>query len=345
MVDGLRRINALLSIRLNLHEKIPPIFRDFRVSSGRATFQIPEECEIDVSIADEDITKQLYFVDLRFIFTPMQSQMPLGRIRDGLEFKANEILGRDGLFGLCDYLHSHILTQKLLILRQQALDMARGYWTGQLIVEPVRRALVLQYWSDRPGPKNWIEIGIKRRGMKYMARTEREQIMSALSLRWFRNGKEVQDVNIDMRPGNLSMKFILEKVIIQHQSYIFSEIASRLRQCAIFASNRLRVKLSEDISNPPTGSLLVQLTSRKAIKLLKEPISGMVAVLPSSDLNVRTEHELNRLNSLSNDGASPILQLRSRAAHQYSLLPQVIMAPQLVPGVFDKSWRRCMVGH
>ena len=316
MLDGLRRINALLSIRLNLHEKIPPVLTNFSVASGRATFRIPDECEIDVSIADEDFTKQLYFVDLRFTFSPAQPQIPLGRIRDELEFKANDILGREGLSGLCDHLHNHILTQKLLVLRQQAFDMARNHWAGQIIVEPVRRAVVVQYWSDRPGQKSWMEIAIKRDGGRLLLHTEREQKFPGLSLRWFRNGKEVRDVHVDIRPGNLSLQYILEQIIAQHTDFIMSELISQLRQCAIFASNALRLKISENASSPRTKSLLIQLTQQRAIKLLKEPVSGTASILPSSELSARAEHELNRLPSLSSDGAGPILQLRSRIAHQ-----------------------------
>ena len=144
LLNALRKINTLLSIRLNIQEDIPPVFRDFSIANGRATFRIPEEFEVDLSIAQEEPSSQLYFIDFRFIFSPTPRELPAGRLRDEIEGRANDILGREGLQGLFDFLHNFVLTHKLAVLKSQALEMVRGYWSDNLLVEAVSRSLFYQ---------------------------------------------------------------------------------------------------------------------------------------------------------------------------------------------------------
>ncbi|KAG8532664.1 uncharacterized protein KY384_002541 [Bacidia gigantensis] len=316
MLENLRRINTLLSIRLRLHEKIPSNLRDFSISSGRATFRVSEEFEVDLSIADEDTSKQLYFIDLRFTFSPMVTSLPAGRLRDEFEAKANDALGRDGLLGLFDYIHNIVLTQKLTILRNQAQELARGHWAEHLKVEPLRRSVVVQYWCDRQGAKHWIEIGIIRGKTKRIAYADEEQRIPKLGVRWFRGGKEVSDVQVDLRLGEISMRHILEQVITRHINSDMSEMATGLRRGQAYSSGRLRLKAQEGISKPSEAYLLVQLTSSKAIKLSQEPVSGRFAILPSSKLSSRAEYELNRLAVPANEGASQLSFLRALTTHE-----------------------------
>ena len=311
ILDGLRRINVLLSLRLNLYESIPPSFRNFSIASGRATFFVPEEFEVDVSIADEDTEKQLYFLDLRLIFAPAPPKLPQGRLEEEFQHRANDILGREGLNGLFEFLHNIVLTHKLTILRTQAFEMARGHWSDHLKVEPVRRSVVVQYWCDRPGAKHWIEIGIKRGKAKRIEYMDEEQRIPDISLRWFRSGKEIHNSIFDLRPADISMEYILKQVIAQHSCFIFSEMAAKLSQAGIYADGRLRLKCLETKFEPADASLLVQTAATKAAKIIQEPVSGRFAVLPAFGLNSRAEFELNRLTHPANDGASQISYLRA----------------------------------
>ena len=310
LVHALRKINTLLSIRLNLHENIPPVFRDYSIASGRATFYVVDEFEVDLSIAEEDPSSQLYFVDFRFAFSPTPMELPAGRLRNEIEGRANDLLKHDGLQGLFDFLHNLVLTHKLLVLRNQGHEMARGYWSEHLQVEAVHRSLVLQYWSNRPGGKNWLEIGIKR-GKEVRLSYLSSQRIPHIALRWFRSGREVEGFAVELRLGELSLLNIVKEIIALHINYIFLEIAAKLNEASLYSEGFLRCKRNSSRTEPLDAALLVQLTTSKAVKVVQEPVSGRFAVLPASRLNSRAEHDLNRLASPATEGASQLAHLRS----------------------------------
>ena len=314
LLTAFRRINTLLSIRLNLYEIVPPVFRDFSIASGRATFQVPDEFEVDLSIADEDPTSQMFFIDIRFTFLPSTSMLPSGILRSEVEARANQTLSQDGLQGLFDLLHNLVLTHKLNVLRNQAYEMARRQWSEDLVVEPVRRSLVVQYWSGRPGGKNWIEIGMKRGQEKRRPETENGRILSSIGLRCFRAGKEVHDVEVDMQLGDLSMEYILKQVIAHHSSHTFTGIAIKLSTGLLYSSGCLKVKQKASDTEPLDASLLLQLTTTTAIKIVQEPISGLFAIQPRSHIYGRAEYELNRLHSPEKEAAPQLSYLRSLVA-------------------------------
>ena len=316
LIKALRRINTLLSIRLNLHEDIPPVFREFSIASGRATFYVADEFEVDLSIAEEDASSQLYFVDFRFAFSPIPTELPASRLRNEIEGRANDVLKHDGLQGLFNFLHNLVLTHKLLILRNQAHEMARGYWSESIEVEAVHRSVVVQYWSNRPGGKNWIEIGLKRGEEAQPSYSSQNQRIPHIALRWFRSSKEVNNVSIGMRLGDLSLLTILNQIIAQHTNLIFQEIAARLNETSLYSGGFLRCRRRCSTTEPLDASLLVQLTTSKAVKVVQEPVSGRFSVLPASRLNSRTENELNRLIFPATEGASPLAHLRSTTSQE-----------------------------
>ena len=311
MLKALRNINTLLSIRLNLHETIPRPFRDFSIASGRVTFHVPEEFEVDLSIANEDLSSQLYFIDFRFLFSPAPARIPSGRLRNEIEGKANEVLKREGLRGCFDFFHDLVLTHKLSILRNQAFDMSRGPWSEHLKVEAVHRSLVVQYWLNRPGGKNWIEIGIKRRKGNEQFYPSDTQSIPYIALRWSRGGKEVIGVQVDMGLSNLRLGAILKQVIAQHTNSIFQQVAAHLREGLLYSERLLRLKQSPSAAEPIDAALLVQLTASKAVKVIQEPVSGRFALLPASPVHSRAEWELNNLMSPAKDASSRIATLRA----------------------------------
>ena len=314
LLSTLRRINTLLSIRLNLHENIPPVFRDFSIASGRVTFRFPEEFEVDLSIAEEDPASQLYFIDFRYIFFPTPKDLPAGRLRDEVEGRANHVLQSEGLQGLFNFLHNLVLTHKLAVLKNQAYGMAKGYWSEHLKVEPVHRSVVVQYWLNKPGPKHWIEIGLERGKDPSNPYSLNVMRIPHIAIRWFRDGKEVDDLQVPMRLGELSLADILKQVIALHTSYIFQSVAAKLGEATLYSGGYMRLKSNSATAEPMDASLLVQITSSKAVKVVQEPVSGRFAVLPASQLNSRVEFELNRLVSPASDGAAQFVHLRSFAS-------------------------------
>lgn len=316
LLNTLRKINTLLSIRLNVHETVPPTFRRFSIADGRVTFRVHDEFEADLSIADEEPTSQLYFIDFRFLFSPTPADLPAGGLRDMIESRANDVLKREGLQGLFESLHNFTLTHKINILRNQAFEMARGYWSEHLRTEAVHRSVVVQYWLNRPGGKSWIEIGLNRGKEPSTSYTLNTQRIPHIALRWFRGGKEVTDVPITMRLGELSLADTLKQVISLHTRYIFEEIAAKLSESSLYTGRSLRLKCNFSGKEPMNSHFLLQLTTLKAIKVVQEPVSGRFSIFPSSQLNDRAESELNRLASPATEGASQLAYLRSFASQE-----------------------------
>ena len=316
MLQALRNVNTLLSVRLNLHETIPSPLRDFSIASGRATFRVAEEYEVDLSIAEEDPSSQLYFIDFRFLFSPSPADIPSSRLRDEIEGKANGVLKQEGLRGCFDFFHDLMLTHKLNILRYQAFDMSRGPWSEHLKVEAVHRSLVLQYWLNKPGGKNWIEIGIKRQKRRERLYSSGTQPIPYIALRWFRGGKEVIDVQVDMGLDNLSLAAILKQIIEKHTNSIFQEVAAKLREGPLYSQRLLSLKQSLSGAESIDAALLIQLTASKAVKIIQEPVSGRFALLPATSMHSRAEWELNNLISPATDTSSKIATLRAIASQE-----------------------------
>ena len=316
LLKALRRINALLSIRLNIHESIPPPFRNFKIASGRVTFQVEHEFEVDLAIADEDPKSQFYFLDFRFLFSPATSGLPQGRLRYEFENKLNDILGRDRLSGCYRFLHDFVLTHKLSILRHQAYEMRSGYWSDQLKIENIHRCLVVQYWLQRPGSKSWIEIGIRRGTGKQSNGLDPSYPSPEIALRWFRAGKEMKDIKIDLGLNDLSLSGILRRVIAMHTTYVLQETANKLRTRSLYSERLLKLKQSYSATDPTDISLMIQLTKSKAVKVVQEPITGLFAVLPAGSLNTGAERELNSLTSPAQDASARIATLRCIIARE-----------------------------
>jgi len=311
----LRTINTLLTIRLNLHETIPPYLKNFSVSSGRVTFRVEDEFELDLSIADEDPSSQFFFIDLRFLFSPCMRKVPEGRVRDDIEDRTNDILKREGLAGCYDYLHDLILTHKIQILTNQAEELAIGRWSEHLLIERVHRSVVVQYWLNRPGGKNWVEIGIKR-GKPERRLFQSKTVRPEIALRWHRNGKEVVDHGIEVDLGNVSMEWILKEVITMHTNYIFRETKRRLRESPIYSKKLLSLKHRASTTEPTDCSLRVQVTASTEVKIVQEPVSGAFALIPPSNLHGRMERDLNNLRDPAVEASSRVAHLRCASASE-----------------------------
>ena len=276
-------------------------------------FRVEDEFELDLSIADEDPSSQFFFIDFRFLFSPCMTEVPEGRVRDEIEGRTNDILKREGLAGCYTYLHDLVLTHKIQLLTDQAEELTRSRWSENLLVERVRRSLVVQYWLHRPGGKNWIEIGIKRgkpeRRLFPLGTTTPE-----LALRWHRDGKEVLDHGIQIDLGDLSMEWILKEVITMHTNHIFRETKRRLREYLVYSKKLLSLKHRASTTEPTDCSLRIQVTASNEVKMVQEPVSGAFALIPPSNLHSRVERDLNNLRDPAVEASSRIASLRCASA-------------------------------
>ncbi|KAI4247528.1 MAG: hypothetical protein L6R40_001476 [Gallowayella cf. fulva] len=314
LLNALRSINTQLTIRLRLHETIPPFFKSYSIRNGRATFRVSNEFEVDLSIADEDLSSQLYFVDFRFTFSPSPAELPQGRLRDDLEARVNDLLRKDGLHGCYRFLHDFVLSHKLNIFRHQAHRMLQGSWSEHLKLEAVHRSLVMQYWVTRPGGKNWIELGIRRRKLKKSSWLHKEEDEPHIGIRWFRAGKEVTDVPATINLGDLSVEAIVKQIISAHTNSIFREVGAGLREGHLYRENLLRLKHIRSNSEPLSSRLSVQFTTSQSCTIIQEPVSGRLVLLPPSLLYNRAEREINGLVSPEKAASACVAHLRAAAS-------------------------------
>ncbi|ORY66223.1 mediator complex subunit MED14-domain-containing protein [Pseudomassariella vexata] len=313
-MEWVEELNTLLSMRLNLeeHEKIPYHFRDYKIDSGRVTFRVDGEFEVDLTIADEDFEKQFWFIDFRFLFTPAPSELT-DTLRMYLEARVNEILEKDGLQGCYKFLHEFVLTHKITEFVRQAFELARGRWVDTLKVERLNRAMSIQYWTSRfpaEGPKSWIIVGVHS-SKKPGAAAADPKTTSHLFLRWFKDNKEVKDATIALDDANISTEKLLQRVIGRHVECMLSTIHDKLQVKGRFVRREAALSLQTFPDNPMESSLKMQLGHEDSVHVRVSPINGLFSMTPQTNPVLRAEKQLNtRVNDPSEDAHSFLEKLR-----------------------------------
>lgn len=269
----LQKLNKIISVRLALHDQVPRAFQTYRVHDGRVTFSVPGEFELDLSVGEENPNSQFFFVDIRFMFSP-SSSIPKGRVLNELDSRVNDVLRDSGLTGCFSLLHNLVLTNKVNILYRQAADLARGLWSDVLRVELLHRTLIVQYWALKPGVKSWIEVGIKSGRRKAGSSKACNTGLPYLSLRWMRDGQEVEDADIEFDTDCLSMESVLRNVIAQHVSCILSSVYTKICKESLFSTGALSLRAQLSRSEPGDCRLNVQLTTARHLSTTIEPMSG-----------------------------------------------------------------------
>ncbi|KAH3295099.1 mediator complex subunit [Aspergillus fumigatus] len=306
----LHKINRIISARLALHDLIPHPFRTYRVHDGRVTFVVRGEFELDLSIGAESELSQFFFVDIRFLYSP-SSNIPKGRMSNEIDAKINEKLRDSGLTGCFNFLHGLVLTNKIHILFKQAIELAKGLWSETLRVELLHRTLVIQYWTLKPGPKSWIEIGVKSGN----GDADSQGLgVPCLGLRWMRDGQEVNSRDIEFDPEDLSMECLLRSVIALHISYLLSSAYGILSEYSLFSSGTLSSHAILNVTEPGECQLSVQLTGSRHLRVSIEPMSGAVILSATPGLLERFESDASLDRSTIDDLVARVSRLRCIAA-------------------------------
>ncbi|KMU82098.1 mediator of RNA polymerase 2 transcription subunit 14 [Coccidioides immitis RMSCC 3703] len=266
----LRGINKLIDMRLALHDHVPDSLQNYFVHDGRVTFIVPNEFEIDLSVASAAPSAQFFLVDMKFLFFP--SSLPKGRLRSIVDHQVNSTLMNAGL----------------------AIDLARTYWSEHLRVELFHRTLVLQYWSKKPGGKSWIEIGVHS-GLKGSPQST-GTTTSFLQLRWFRDNEEVSATDIDFNLTFLSAKSILFSAISLHITHILRTAFEALRQNRLYCLGGLYIGMSASSKEPGDCYLELQMTQTSHLDIMVEAVSGdtVLRVAPSPITRYDTEIIVDR---------------------------------------------------
>lgn len=309
----LRKINRVISVRLALHDQVPPPFQTYLIHDGRVTFSVSGEFELDLSIAEESVSSQFFFVDIRFLFSP-SSPVPKGRIFNELDIKVNSILRDSGLAGCFDFLHSLVLTNKINILFKQATDLANGLWSDALHVELLHRTLVVQYWASRPGSKTWLEIGIKSGRKKTNSDDYKAREVPYLGLRWMRDGQEVDSEDILFDTETLSVEYVLRSVIALHISHILSSVYAKLSEMPLFSNRLLSLRAQISGTEPGDCHLDVQLTASRRLRVSIEPMSGSSVLSATPTLLERHEGDRSSEKSSADDIVSRVSRVRCISA-------------------------------
>lgn len=266
------------------------------------TFKVPGEFEVDLTIADEDFEKQFWFIDFRFDFQPSASSVPES-LKNYLEAYVNDVLGKDGLQGCYQFLHEFVLTHKLNELKRQAIQLSRGAWIGTLKVEPLNRALAIQYWTSRAPPtepKSWVLIAVNSGGKQNREAVSKKS--SALTAKWYRNNEEVKSVEIPLDSANLSAEKLLRNVIGRHIEHVLGSIHAKLLEASRFANREASMVLKVSQSSPAESNLTVQVGFKESTALLIEPTTGFFAVKPHSKFTYQAEQQLNNGKNPRDDG-------------------------------------------
>ncbi|KAK8140059.1 mediator complex subunit MED14 [Apiospora sp. TS-2023a] len=308
----IEELNTLLSIRLNLedHDKIPYHFRDYDIESGRVTFKVPGEFEVDLTIADEDFDKQFWFLDFRFSCSPAPVKLT-DTLYLFMEARVNEALKDNGLKGCYDFLHEFVLTHKVTEFSRQAFEMQRGLWVDTLKVERLNRAMSIQYWTNRSAPnapKSWIILGVhsgKRTGV-----VPHPSQTSYISIRWFKDGKEVKDVPIDFNDADISAESLLKQVIARHTEHILSSMYQKLQTKGRYMRKEASVTLHVSTPEPAQMALKMQLVSRDSVTLHIVPTTGLFCLSPPLPTIYPSESRLNAAKDPSEDGLAALEALR-----------------------------------
>lgn len=323
-IKWINELNTLLSVRLNLedHDKIPPQFRDYTIDSGRVTFRVDGEFEVDLTIADEDFDKQFWFIDFRFTFSPAPQELSEA-LRVFLEMKVNEALASDGLRGCYELLHELTLTHKINELRRQAVQLSRGRWIENMKVERLNRALSVQYWTNRlpttnsnSGPKSWIIVGVNSGRTTQPNLPPKTNPTSHLELRWFQDGKEVRDVDVAIDDQDISAETLVKKIVAKHVGNILSSIYDRLLSKPRFEKRQASISLNIDSEDPSESALIVQLTHAQSLTVRINPTTGMFTMQPAAQSYIyKGEAFLNqRSRNLVEDGVMQIESIRWQSA-------------------------------
>lgn len=309
----INELNVLLSLRLNLddYDKIPLPFRNYTIASGRVTFSVDGEFEVDLTIADEDFEKQFWFIDFRFAFEPAPASLS-DSLRSSLESCVNEALSKDdGLAACYAFLHEFVLTCKINELKRQALQLSRGAWAGTLTVEPLNRSLAMQYWTPRAavtGTKNWILIAVHS-GRAADGKVD-PRWPSHLCAKWYRSNGEVKDAKLDLDLRRLSAAQLLTDVVGRHVEFLLGSTYDKLLSASRFRHREGGMALRLSATDPSASCLATQVGYDEEATLLVEPMTGAFAVKPQSKFSVQYEHQLNTGKATPEDAAACLDNVR-----------------------------------
>ncbi|TGZ84846.1 MED14-domain-containing protein [Ascodesmis nigricans] len=307
----LRHINAFLAIRFGLHETLPPHFRDYKIGSGKATFSVPGEFDVDLSVGSENLKEQLYLVDVRPTYEPAVRPLPDVVFRE-IELRGNDILGKSGLEGMYSFLHEYFMTAKITTLLRQTFEMVSGLWIENIQVQQIRRTLLIHYWTQRPSDfkRSTIEVGIMRGSNSGPSR---------IGIRWTCEGVEMNDVVVPLDTTNLSAEALVRTVIALHTNHMLTVIHERISKAIGPSMSSTVMKLVLHPTDSWQSRLEMQLTPSRRSNVMFEPITGRMVISDPVEATIAAERRMNEnlpRNATRTHPADILMRLRGQMTQQ-----------------------------
>ncbi len=325
ILSTLHKLSRIVSVRLALDDSLPPRLRTYHVHDGRATFVVQNEFELDLSVLEESPAAPFRVVDFRFAYSPRPNIS--NSKRQEIEFVANAEIDHSGLLGCYDFFHNLVITAKLTEFYKQALELSRNQWAGHLRAEMLRRDLVVEYWRGRDVKKSWIEISVRSGRGQQTDIGSRSQ--PYLGVRWFREGKEVHDFELDIDFAELSFESILLQIIAQHVNCVLELVYERLTTANLFREGGLLVELSTSAFEPKDCMVEMQMTRGMKVAVTIDPVNGSFVLNPASDRAHRLQSDLNRSRVKGEDLIARLLNFRC-----------ILAEDSILRALKDTSWRR-----
>lgn len=326
------RMNSVLTIRLHLHEEIPDVFSKWHVHDGRVTFTVRDEFELDLSVLDESLDTTFRTVDFRFTFRPTPSVS--ARLHDRIIELLNLELQKEGLQGAYNFLHDLTLSQKLAEMHAQARTLESGLWARHLRVELMRRTLAVQYWTQKPTVKSWLEVSIDS-GRACQVLTGSKAATPHLRLKWMRNAKEVLDHDIIIDTNNINFEGLLQQVIAQHTASTFDSIYHHLCTTTLYAGgvHQLSISVEASVTDAGASQILVEVSNSQPITIRIDSIDGTLLLSPMNQHTNRAQHDLARLKNPVVDFVSRFHTLRCVLAETNLSEPMLMAGFVTLPGM------------
>lgn len=301
VLKTLRDLNVLLSIRLALTEDLAPRYRQYEINDGRVKFTIDNSFVVDLGIADDSTEARFFLVDFYFIFDGT-STIPMD-VKMKVEKFTNDMLTDQPLDTVFDWLLRFTQNYKLSHFHQQLTTMAQGFWSGFInhVFYPDKSLIVIQYWINRLGSKNIIEIGLLS--------------SNSIGVRWLREGAAVPDHGVEFGQTNMDVEKLVLSIIDLHIAHTVQGIHRNL--CHLVEDKRNKNPREKEAINQqglvsliPTNRLRIQLTGTRHTTLSIDPLSGRTVLNNPTQLILAAERSLNELIDLTNQGADILFKLR-----------------------------------
>lgn len=341
VVRTLQDLNVLLSIRLALTEKLPPRYRTYEISNGRVKFTVENCFNVDLGVADDNVDARFFLIDFEFAFG---SARPVSMaVKAKVEKIVNDMLAQKPLGEVFDWILRFTQNYKLSVFHEQLNDLEHGMWAGVLhhIFYPDKSLIAVQYWINRPGPRNIIEIGFLKD--------------FTISARWLREGKPAMGHGVEFGQKNLSVEELVTKVINMHIRYIVDSVYSNLytlfygeegeyRANSITKTDTKTKTLTNTTTNTATATaaktatttnnthndnnnydggnespivsqvapdkIRVQLTGTRHTVFSVDLLTGRAVLQNSTQIVLSAERSLNELSDKSGQAASLLFRLR-----------------------------------